>query len=924
MAIILLINTVYYKRLYNNQIKYVVRLLDRQVQLTGLSVDNTSNEFLSDFNRINFDEDLELFFISASEQRAAIERMKLFFSKHDDFVTGIKLYDTQKNEFTLKKDPDTDQWLEQSFILHNQGEILDRERLVENSRGFEYFLPIIKNNTVIGNMVVTIDYMNYFSSLFMGFNLKDYQWQWVLSYSGDIIFENTGNQIEYYQLDKIIKGIQDGKMENVVHDASIDGKNLVIISSYYSTQLLQRDFGIVFSAPTDSFQKYIVKNSLFIAICSLLLMQITIMMFLRRIKSQEKTILQLNDSEKLLFNLIEDMPVGVIIYNKNREIIKANRFAAKQYSYADENEMTGQIFPEPYLANEVGYLFKDSNSSFDPKQLIAVRKNADEILLYRNCFPITLQGEEAVMEMLIDVIIAESEKKNEAKTGILQSDSLARLSYEIKMPLNDIFGMIDLLNKHKLSGEVASIVASLRQSSEILLKTVNDIFEFSKTGVGSITLEEISFNLRDELNYSAEQAKKSVTEKVNFHCNIAEDAPENIIGDQFRLRQILSALINHSIANTNEGEISLDCKFKDVGDGAITLMFTLADTGVLFDEDSIIKVFDEFSNFDINNLNPNSNIVFGAIIAKKLIEQMGGDIHAESPSGLVENRGLKVTFSIPVFVNNQQTKKINISNITTFKDIKALVITGQNRDEKTVADFHKIGVTLKTTTYQKFTINQIKNNLNFHNERYNLIVIFDDEDFNGFEVASEIWENNLSENFILLLITKNDKKGNYIKCVTLGVDQYLVKPFEISELIQLLKTCFTGITEKPILPKNVDKSNMKILIAEDNLMNQKIMGSMLKFLGYDFETANDGYEAYNKAEKQKYDLIIIDIVMPKMDGFEASSRIIEHDKDALIIAISADNNAEMIAKSKLCGIREFLPKPVRIEDLKGLFIKYFK
>ena len=921
ISIILLVSFFCCRSLYNNQIKYIVNLLDRQVQLTGLMVDNTNNNFLSDLNQISFDEDLRQFFINSVDQYSTIERMKLFFLKYDNFVTGIKLYDNQKNEFTLKRDPDTGQWLEQSFVLHNQGEIADREKLVKNSNRYEYYLPFISNNVAVGNLVVTVDYINYFSAIFMASNLKDYQWQWVLSDSGEIIFDNAEILIEYYQLGRIVRELHEGKINNIVHSALIDGKSREIISAYYSTQLLNRDLGIIFSAPTDFFQKYIIRNSLFIILSFLLFVQIIITILWRCIKSQTKTIMQLDASEKLLFKLIEEMPAGVIIHNKNGEIIKANRVAAKQYSYANESEMEGKIFPETSLANGTSYFPKESDSQFNPEHVIVIKKEIGGIVLQRNSLPIMLKGEEAILELLFDVNMFE----NESKTNVEQSEFFARMSYEIRTPLNGIIGMTDMLARHKLSDEVTEIVTLLRQSTEILLNIVNDIFDLSKIESGNIILDEVSFNFKEELNYCAEQAKKAVAKKVKFSCDIDENIPENIVGDKFRLRQVLINLINHSIANTNEGKIHLDCKLKTTGQGIITLMFTLADTGVLLNKASINKIFGELLNLDINNIRTSDNTVFGAIVSKKLIELMGGELYAESPSGLVEDKGLKVVFSIPAFTNNLSNKNVDISNITTFKDIKALVITGtQDRDEETINDLHKIGIDLKVTTYQKFTINQIKNNLNFPDERYNLIIIFDTNDLNGFEVAAKIWENNLSGSFMQFLITQKDKKGNHPKCITMGVDQYLIKPFKITELVQAIKTCFPEITGKPALPKGVDKSEMKILVAEDNLMNQKVIGAMLKTLGYDSDTADDGYEAYQKAIKQKYDLIIIDMIMPIMGGIESSKLIIEHDKDALIVAISANYDPEMIENSKLAGIKEFLPKPVRVEDLKRLLTKYFK
>ena len=225
---ILLVNIVYYKSLYKNQINYIVELLDRQVQIIGISVDNINNGFISDLNRIGFSEDLPLFFTDPDNQYRARESMRLFFSKYNEFVTSIKLYDNNKNEFTLKKDTDTETeaWLEQTFLLHVQPEIFLIEKLAEEGRQSNYYLPVInkRTNEVIGNIVVTVDYQKYFNEIFSAFNLKDYQWQWVISNSGDIIYDNSGSKISYSQLDKIILDLEDRSIENKIHTAVIDGK----------------------------------------------------------------------------------------------------------------------------------------------------------------------------------------------------------------------------------------------------------------------------------------------------------------------------------------------------------------------------------------------------------------------------------------------------------------------------------------------------------------------------------------------------------------------------------------------------------------------------------------------------------------------------------------------------------------------------
>jgi signal transduction histidine kinase/CheY-like chemotaxis protein len=928
--IILLANYVYYKSLYNKQIEYIIELLDRQVQIVGLSVDNTNNGFVSDLNQITFSEDLALFFSNTQNQYRAKERMKLFFSKYQEFVTGIKLYDNNKNEFTLKKDAESEsgEWLEQPFILHVQAEIHNMEKLVQENKKFDYYLPVLnKKNETIGNIVVTVDYQKYFKEIFTVFNLKDYQWQWVVSDSGEIIYDNNEGKIKYSQLDRITQSLAGGSVENIIHKATINGKSTVLISSYYSTQLLQRDLGLVFSAPTDFFQKYIIRNSLFIVLGTLFLVQVIIFIFWRYIKSQEKETNRLKASEDMLFKLIEEMPVGVIIHNKNREIIKANKVAASQYSYFNETEMKGKIFPEPILPDENSYYSKNRSSSFNPEQFVIIRKEIGEIVLFRNSIPVLFMGEDATLEILIDVTMLESARKQEAKANVAKTEFLARMSYEIRTPLNGIIGMTDVLNKFDLSTEIKDIVNLLHRSTEVLLNIINDILDFSRIESGKMILDEVPFNLREEINYCKDLTRTNISSNdIDLACSIEDNVPESIIGDPFRLRQVLTNLLNHSVRNTTKGQIRLKCALKSNKNGIITLGFELLDTGSSFDKVSLKKIFGDFVNIETKVVRTNDEAGFGTILSKQLVEMMGGELSAESPSGLSGDRGTKVAFTILTYSNDRPIKDLPLEKVKTFEKIRTLVITGnQNRDEEILGALHKLGLTVSITTFQKSTVNQIRANMNYPDERYNLVIIFDDNEFNGFDAARIIFENKLSGNFIMLMISTNDKKGNYINCFTLGIDHYLIKPFDINDLLNIIKNSFPFLEDSSsTVDIGMVRNDIKILIVEDNKMNQKVIGTMLKSLGYSFDLADDGYAGYLQAKLKKYDLIFMDLIMPEMDGFESSQRILKTGKDVLIVAFTADNMPESKRKAELSGIRDFITKPVRVEDLKKLFAKYFK
>jgi len=398
-----------------------------------------------------------------------------------------------------------------------------------------------------------------------------------------------------------------------------------------------------------------------------------------------------------------------------------------------------------------------------------------------------------------------------------------------------------------------------------------------------------------------------------------------VIGDPFRLRQILTNFINHSIESTGKGQIDLKCSLKDITDGKILLGFELADTGKSFDKITLKKIFGDYVNIESKVHKDDDGSGFGTILARQMVDLMGGEFSVESPSGLDGEKGKKIKFTIVVYSNEKPDKDLHFDDIVTFSQIKTLVITGcQTRDEEILGTLHKLGLTLTVTTFQKSTVNQLKTSLNYPGNRYHLVVILDDNEFNGFEAAEEIWKNNLPEQFIILIISSNDVTGNLLKCIKMGIDHYIVKPYEIKELYDTVKTSFPQVDKNiPEGEKEKVRKDLRILIVEDNKMNQKVIGTMLKSLGYSFDFADNGFEGVIQAKTRRYDIIFMDLIMPEMDGFESARKILEYDNSLLIVAFTADNMPDSKRKAELSGIKEFIPKPVRIDDLKKFFSRYF-
>lgn len=920
-------NFFYYKSLYNKQISGATMYLERQAESAGLYTDSINRNFIKDIRQVIQTDDIRCFFSGDQACRTrTIDRMKLFFTRYGDLVTGIRLSDNQKNEFTLKKDETGINWLEQNFILHVQDEIILEEELIRESRSYSWYVPVVAEGIPFGNIVVDVDFHKYFSSLFNSSSLGNYQWQWVLTPEGETVFSNRGSDLQHTLIKRIIEAFEKREKKSLLQKAEGGGKPLEIISSIHPANLLHRDLCIVYSSSAEGFFKYIMMNSVPVIASTIAIMLILLWFLSRIISALRKETERRESLGKMISRMVEEMPAGVVIYNRNREIIRANGKAAEHYGYACADDMKGKIYPEPAVTDENNYFSKHLGGTFSPEQFVILKKDKGDLILFRTSIPVTLEGEEAAMDMLVDVTMLESARKQEASASTAKSEFLARMSYEIRTPLNGIIGMTDILEKQDLTGEARNVLGLLRRSGEVLLNIINDILDFSKIESGRMILDEIPFSLREEVVYCYDLARTNIDEsKVGLTCNVEENVPDKVIGDPFRLRQILTNLLNHSAENTSEGTINLVCSLLENSGETLKLGFELTDTGKSFDRATLKKIFGDYVTVDSKVHQDDDESGFGTILARQLVGLMGGELSAVSPSGLDGDKGIKVSFSITIYPNDKPSKNLNFDSISSFDNIRTLVIAGsQTRDEEILGSLHKLGLALTVTTYQKSTVNQIRENLKHDAKRYQLLIILDDKEFDGFAVAGEISASGLSGEFIIIMISSGDKKGNLRKCIASGIDHYIVKPYELKELYDTIKTSFPQVDRSVPVPKNEPvRRDLRILVVEDNKMNQKVIGTMLKSLGYSFDFADNGFAGYIQAKTRRYDVIFMDLIMPEMDGFESARKILEFDETILIVAFTADNMPESKKKAEMSGIREFIPKPVRIDDLKKFFTSHF-
>jgi len=954
VLLIAAINAYYYFDLYRKQIYYITKQLDRQVQILGQEINETNFYFTSDLNAIDFSNDVGKFFDEKEVRDRAIEKLKLYYIKYQNLITNIAIINEKTEVFNISIDDsrienrksiftNDDVWLINTFTTHDQLPIYQREDIILEDSKYSLYQPIFSNGKVIANFKITFDYRKYFTSLLDQFESEQYQWQWVIDDTGLIVMDNfelfkgfpglKGVSIDYKNYTDIVKAVNDGASgHKEEHRVIINGEaQRTIISSYSAVGLLdgRLSFGLIFSAPIDIFQVYLIKRSIGIVISTVLLVIFIIVIFRKGIRKQQSEVADAKDTEKMLNRLIEEMPVGVIIYNSGREILKANKVASKFYSYDNEADMVDKIYPEPFATDESNYFSKYMGGKFSPDDFVIIRKEIGEQVLFRSSIPVKYKGVDSTMEILIDVTMLESARNLEAKANTAKSEFLARMSYEIRTPLNGIIGMADMMGKLNLDPSANEMVTILRRSTELLLSIINDILDFSQIESGKVILDETPFDLRQELNHCLDHVQNRMEgKKIKITHDIDGTIPDSLIGDPFRLRQVLINIMQFSIQKTEEGEISCVCRQKSNKEGLVSIEFDLKNTGKAHSKAELKTIFGDFVQAESISLRNSDGSSVGTVLARQLIEMMGGTLNAASPAGLSADPakpGTRILITLPFYSNERVEITYDTDKIRSFSEINALSICGvQSRDEDIIGMLHRAGIPTVVTSWQKSTINQIEANYKNEKEPYNLIILADDNDLNGFEVADSLMKSGFHMRYPIIMISAEDIKGNYLKCINLGIDHYLTKPLSIDELREAILLSFPNI-EDPLLSVDLKsvKTGLDVLVVEDNKINSMVTGRMLSSLGYEPHFAFDGAEAVKMAESRKYDLIFMDLVMPVMDGYEATKHILSHDKSVLIIALTADNMPETRKKAELYGLKEFISKPMRLDSLKTVLRKFF-